>query len=514
MLNAALSPSAGALAKEVCDRLLKKGLLKAKPEFIRKDREAKLSEIFGKANLDGGTLPSIGGRKRLEVHLLSVTAGEACAWLGNVVNELAEMVQDGAFQVRSENGDVQSHKAVSTAMERERERARRLEMLGSEDLASGVCDRLVERGLVKAESTCERRGREMAGISSLLRTAHIDGEALAGFRDRRSLEQHLLNASGSDTRLHLESSISDLAEMLLELASFEQAGTVEDAGTAAWADRPDSASSEQAGIAEDTGTAACAIQSSAASFEQARPIESAGTTAGADQSSSVQFETASDGLDKKTPGASSSTASPPPSRPPRLEAVAARVCTRLVEKGLLKKKPAFVRTDREASICTLLRKAGLEGAALTAYSDKRSLQLRLQGALNGEACAWLDNAVAELVELSQGNDDLDAIAPAQKSPVKGEHNGAGLVDTPRSMASCSTSDSIKEIPPQKRVSFSAAPPEVVHVVPYSEVYSFHPDKFEFDSDGRYITDDESIDPTLRSAVRPEQKYRPPGARGD
>jgi len=341
MLNAALSPSAEALAKEVCDRLLKKGLLKAKPEFIRKDREAKLAEIFGKANLDGGTLPSIGGRKRLEVHLLSVTAGEACAWLGNVVSELAEMVQDGALQVRSGRGEVHPRA-----------------------LANKV-------------------------------------------------------------------------------------------------------SAEQAGAEEGTAT-------------------------GADRSGLVPFDTASDGLDNRILGTSSSTASPPQSRgPPRLEAVAARVCTRLVEKGLLKTKPAFVRSDREASICTLLRKAGLEGAALTAYSDRRSLELRLQGALNGEACAWLDNVVVQLVELSQG---------------------AGVVDTPRSMASCSTSDSVKEMPPQKRVSFSAAPAEVLHVVPYSETYILHPDKFEFDSDGSYITDDKSIAANLRSTVCPSQPYRPPSAR--
>merc|ERR1739838_1275994 len=117
-----------------------------------------------------------------------------------------------------------------------------------------------------------------------------------------------------------------------------------------------------------------------------------------------------------------------------------------------------------------------------------------------------DNAVVELVELSHGSGDLDAVdpGPSQKSPVKGEHTGAGVVDTPRSMASCSTSDSVKEMPPQKRVSFSAAPAEVLHVVPYSEMYMLHPDKFEFDSDGRYITDDESIDSNLRSAVRPAQ----------
>jgi len=85
--------------------------------------------------------------------------------------------------------------------------------------------------------------------------------------------------------------------------------------------------------------------------------------------------------------------------------------------------------------------------------------------------------------------------------VKGEHTGAGIVDTPRSMALYSICDCVQEIPAQKHVSFSAAPAEVLHIVPYSEIYVLHPDKFEFDSAGRYITDDDSIDANLRSAVR-------------
>jgi len=512
MFNAALNLSAEALVKEVCDRLTAKGLLKAN-EFICNDREATLVELFGKSNLDDGTLASIGGRRRLEVRLLSVTASKACAWLGNVVSEPVEMVDDGAFQARSEHGKVRSghgevqpraltNQVVLPAAARPRaqrraaalaaltsgvappqrthqrdahgdaahpksamEGTRRLELLGSEDLAFWVCDRLVEKGLLNAQSTYERRDRAL-GISSLLRSAHVDGEALAGFRDQRSLEQHLLGITGSNACMHSESAISDLADILLELPSAEQA----------------------------------------------------------DRSSSDPFETAPDGLDSKDLGISNSTASPPQSRDnPRLEDVAARVCTRLVEKGLLKTKPAFVRTDREASICTLLRKAGLEGAALTAYSDGRSLPLSLQSALNGEACAWLDNTVVELIELLQGNDSprellnedsrtsarkqaltterFDEVDPAQKLPVTVKHTGAEVVDSPRSIASCSTCDCVREVPAQKHVSFSAAPDEVLHIVPYSEMYILHPRNFQFDSDGRYITGDEAINANLRSAVR-------------
>jgi len=291
MSNAMSNLSAETLAKEACDRLTGKGLLKTKPAFIRTDREAKLAEIFGKANLDGGTLQSIGGRISLEMHLLSVTAGEACAWLGNVINELTEIVLDGAFQARSGHEEMQPRALANHAVLTTLEGTPRLELLRSEDLASRECDRLVE-------------------------------------------------ASPTQNRVN-----------------------------------------------------------------------------------------------------------------PWPEAVAARVCTRLVEKGLLKTKPAFVRIDREANICKLLRKAGFEGAALTAYSDGRSLHLRLLGALNGDYCAWLDNAVAELVELSQGTDVFDEVdpAPSQKLPVTGERKGIGVVDTPRSMALCSTCDGVPEIP------FSAAP---------------------------------------------------------
>jgi len=292
MFNAASNLSAEALAKEVCDRLAGKGLLKTKPAFIRMDREAKLAEIFGKANLCGETLQSVGGRRRLEVHLLSVTAGEACAWLGNVVNELAEMILDGAFQANSGHEEVQPHALINNnnAALTTLERMPGLELLRSEDLVSMGCGRLLE-------------------------------------------------ASLTQNQVH-----------------------------------------------------------------------------------------------------------------PRMEAVAARVCTRLVEKGLLKTKPAFVRIDREANICKLLRKAGFEGGTLAAYGDGRGLRLRLQGALNGEACAWLDDAVAELVELSQSNDIFDELdpAPAQKLPLTGDPAGIGEFNTPRSMASCSTCDGVPEMP------FSAA----------------------------------------------------------
>lgn len=284
MFNAASNLSAEALAKEVCDRLAGKGLLKA---FIRTDREAKLAEIFGKANMDRGTLQSIEGRRSLEVLLLNVTAGEACAWLGNVINELAEMFLEGAFQARSGHGDVQPRALANKVVLANLEGTPRLELLRSEDLASWGSDPLV-------------------------------------------------GDSPTQNRVNL-----------------------------------------------------------------------------------------------------------------RLETVAARVCTRLVEKGMLKTKPAFVRIDREANICKLLRKAGLEGAALTAYSDGMGLHLRLQGALNGEACPWLDNAVAELVQMSQENGVFDEVDPAssQNLPVIGEPTGVGVVNTPRSMASCSTCDGVPEMPP-------------------------------------------------------------------
>jgi len=124
--------------------------------------------------------------------------------------------------------------------------------------------------------------------------------------------------------VHLLSAISDLSDVLVELASAEKAGATE------------------------------------------------GTIAGADGPGSDPFETASDGLDNKDLGTSNSMASPAHGQgPPRLEAVDARVCTRHVEKGLLRTKPTFVRTNCEAKICTLVGKAGLEGVcSCTSVRDR------------------------------------------------------------------------------------------------------------------------------------------------
>jgi len=118
------------------------------------------------------------------------------------------------------------------------------------------------------------------------------------------------------------------------------------------------------------------------------------------------------------------------------------------------------------------------------------------GRVNREVCARLDNKVDP--------------APPQTLPVKEGHTAAGVADSPRSVASCSTSDWVQEVPAQKHVFFSAAPAEVLQIVPYSEMYILHPRKFEFDSDGLYITDDESVDANLRSAVRIAQPHWPSG----
>jgi len=104
--------------------------------------------------------------------------------------------------------------------------------------------------------------------------------------------------------------------------------------------------------------------------------------------------------------------------------------------------------------------------------------------VNWEACAWLDH-------------EFDPAA-AQMLLVKEGHTAAGVVDSPRSVASCSTSDLVEEIAAQKHVLFSAAPDEVLHIVPYSEMYLTHPSKFEFDRDGLYITRDKSVDANLRA----------------
>lgn len=82
--------TADGVAKILCDDLVAKGQLKAKPAFIRADREAKLAEIFKNCKLDGEYMLSLDNSGPLEMMIRKETQGEA--WVEQVVNGLIQML--------------------------------------------------------------------------------------------------------------------------------------------------------------------------------------------------------------------------------------------------------------------------------------------------------------------------------------------------------------------------------------------------------------------------------------
>lgn len=74
------------LARELCDVLVAKRLLKEDPSFIRTDREAKLIDIFKKSGLNGKKFQASTARE-LEVLVRQGTQGEA--WVQDVIAGLS-----------------------------------------------------------------------------------------------------------------------------------------------------------------------------------------------------------------------------------------------------------------------------------------------------------------------------------------------------------------------------------------------------------------------------------------
>jgi len=69
-------------------------------------------------------------------------------------------------------------------------------------------------------------------------------------------------------------------------------------------------------------------------------------------------------------------------------ALAHAVCDKLVERGVLKEKPAFIRTDREAKIAKVFEVAKLDGASLLGMTG-RAVEVAVRNATEGEA--WVDD---------------------------------------------------------------------------------------------------------------------------
>mmetsp|Transcript_44790 Transcript_44790/g.69847 ORF Transcript_44790/g.69847 Transcript_44790/m.69847 type:complete len:271 (+) Transcript_44790:64-876(+) len=78
------------LGHKVCDALVAKGKLKAKPAFIREDREAKIVGIFENINLDGQKMNSFTNIGPLEMLVRKGTDGET--WVQDVLAALTAML--------------------------------------------------------------------------------------------------------------------------------------------------------------------------------------------------------------------------------------------------------------------------------------------------------------------------------------------------------------------------------------------------------------------------------------
>eukprot|EP00445_Apocalathium_hangoei_P068349 CAMPEP_0204137380 /NCGR_PEP_ID=MMETSP0361-20130328/17376_1 /ASSEMBLY_ACC=CAM_ASM_000343 /TAXON_ID=268821 /ORGANISM="Scrippsiella Hangoei, Strain SHTV-5" /LENGTH=151 /DNA_ID=CAMNT_0051091043 /DNA_START=68 /DNA_END=519 /DNA_ORIENTATION=+ len=71
------------------------------------------------------------------------------------------------------------------------------------------------------------------------------------------------------------------------------------------------------------------------------------------------------------------------------------LCDKLVAKGHLKEKPAFIRTDREAKIVTTFEGIGLDGAKMASFDNPGPLEMLVRRGTNGEA--WVQQVVDALI---------------------------------------------------------------------------------------------------------------------
>lgn len=75
--------------------------------------------------------------------------------------------------------------------------------------------------------------------------------------------------------------------------------------------------------------------------------------------------------------------------------LATALCDSLVKKGQLKEKPAFIRTDREAKICSVFEAAGLDGAKMSSFDNPGPLEMLVRKNTSGEP--WVNQVTAALV---------------------------------------------------------------------------------------------------------------------
>lgn len=429
------------LAGRLCDSLVEKGLMKAKPAFIRKDREALYSEVFRKAGLDGQMLSMWYFRDRasLEQVLKIANDGEASAWLESVTTGLLGMLDVGVA-----GQGIFAHALPDSATTCSHSGDKRPDFVfeGCDAVAKQICDNLVEKGLLKAKPAFIRSDRE-AQIAEVFRKAGLDEQTLSTFRNSMSIERWLLQATSGETCAWLQSVAAELIVMLHD-------GNV----------RVRTMPREVSAVAM---TPTPRIEQDLEQLVVQKPSDL---------------------------------------RPEDFDRLARRICDKLVEKGLLKSKPAFIRTDREAKISEAFRSTGLDAETLSTIGERSAVEKLLLDATSGQGCAWVENVSITfmemleegetMVELAKQEDETSTNQTAEAEQVGVSQTSSPTAkgsedNSPRSIASLSTSTS-QSLP--KTVSFSAEADEICDILlPYSEIYGVHPSEFDFDEFGQKVSND-------------------------
>lgn len=114
------------LAHALCDVLVAKGHLKAKPAFIRTDREAKLAGIFQDIVLDGAKMASFDNPGPVEMLVRRGTNQEA--WVQQVVDALVGMLpEEAAAATKKMSMDDSTKEEMAAAREKSKARMERLQ---------------------------------------------------------------------------------------------------------------------------------------------------------------------------------------------------------------------------------------------------------------------------------------------------------------------------------------------------------------------------------------------------
>merc|ERR1712137_185333 len=82
------------LAGKICDDLIHKGELKVSPAFIRRDREAKLTEVFKHSNLNGAEILSLPSYEALQIRIRLYAYGQV--WVEQVLSSILRMLPQGS----------------------------------------------------------------------------------------------------------------------------------------------------------------------------------------------------------------------------------------------------------------------------------------------------------------------------------------------------------------------------------------------------------------------------------